>query len=454
LGRLDTAPARLATAGRSPAHVSEQTALQIAAVYGSVGVIADSVSSLPIDLMTSPHRRAARCCRRPLVTQPYEEISVIDWWVQFVDLARAARQLLRPDHLARRGPVPDADQADPPRPRAGAAAAGRADRVPLQRQGRSGSRTSSTSGYLSVAESLVGLNPIEYLRNVLGGARAADLYGNAFFQNSARADVVIEVEDDLDDDETLALAKAWKQAHQGIGQSSLPGVLTGGAKLSQPITVSPQDAQFLETRQYSASDDLGPDLPGAAPHDRHRRPDDVVGHRHRAAGARLRPQHADRLPDPRRAAMTALHPPGQFVKFDLSERLRGDRLQRAQANALEIASGTLLPDEARARGPPAAAGRDRPDGARADQRAVAEAAREASIAAEPAASSSPRPPVTAATTEEPHAMTHDKLKRRRSPRSRAPTRARTRRARSSSRRPTQAGVRADSCPTTGPTTAA
>jgi phage portal protein BeeE len=86
--------------------------------------------------------------------------------------------------------------------------------------------------YLSVAESLVGLNPIEYLRNVLGGARAQDLYGNSFFQNSARADVVIEVPEDLDEEETLALAKAWKAAHQGLGQANLPGVLTGGAKLS------------------------------------------------------------------------------------------------------------------------------------------------------------------------------------------------------------------------------
>jgi phage portal protein BeeE len=49
-----------------------------------VSVIADSLSSLPVDLMSSPHRRRGQILPpSQLVVQPYEEISTIDWWVQF-----------------------------------------------------------------------------------------------------------------------------------------------------------------------------------------------------------------------------------------------------------------------------------------------------------------------------------------------------------------------------------
>jgi HK97 family phage portal protein len=334
--------------------VSEQTALQIAAVYGSVSVIADSLSSLPVDLMSSPHRRRGQILPpSQLVVQPYVEISTIDWWVQFAmslalrgnfygeivdrdqDLYPTQIRPVHPDHVAvRRAPDKAVEY--------------RFNGRPVQLDNVFHVR------YLSVAESLVGLNPIEYLRNVLGGARAQDLYGNSFFQNSARADVVIEVPEDLSEEETLALAKAWKAAHQGLGQANLPGVLTGGAKLSDPITVNPQDAQFLETRQFSASTISGQIF---------RVPPHMIGivDRTTSWGTGIEQQEMGFVRNTLigyltrgEQALTKLHAPGQFVKFDLSERLRGDRLQRAQANALEIASGTLLPDEARA-------SEDRPD---------------------------------------------------------------------------------------------
>lgn len=47
-------------------------------------------------------------------------------------------------------------------------------------------------------------------------------------------------------------------------------------------------------------------------------------------------------------ALTALHPPGQYVRFDLSERLRGDKLQRYQAYSLGMLGGWLSADDVRA----------------------------------------------------------------------------------------------------------
>jgi hypothetical protein len=47
-------------------------------------------------------------------------------------------------------------------------------------------------------------------------------------------------------------------------------------------------------------------------------------------------------------AMTAIHPPGQYVRLDLRHRTRGDTLQMAQTAALLVAAGIINPDEARA----------------------------------------------------------------------------------------------------------
>jgi len=329
-------------------NVTEATALQIAAVYGSVSVISDAVSSLPIDLMTSPHRRSGTLLTpSPLVTQPYEEISVVDWWVQFV-MSLALRGNFYGQIISR-----DADlyptQIKPIHPdnaRVRRLPGGtieyrfNGEAVPL--------RNVFHVRLLSVAESLVGLNPIEYLRNVLGGTRAADLYGNAFFQNSARADIAIEVEDDLEPDEVLALAKQWAQGHQGIGQSHLPAVLTGGAKISQPITINPQDAQFLETRQFSASTISGQIF---------RVPPHMIGivDRTTSWGTGIEQQELGFVRNTLigyltrgEQAMTALHPPGQFVKFDLTDRLRGDRLSRFTGHNLARLGGWMNADEIRA----------------------------------------------------------------------------------------------------------
>jgi HK97 family phage portal protein len=152
---------------------------------------------------------------------------------------------------------------------------------------------------------------------------------------------------EADEEDVIALARQWKAAHQGIGMASMPAVVTEDTEV-ETISINPEDAQFLESRQFSQGEISGMIF---------RVPPHMIGivDRTTSWGTGIEQQEmgftrntltgyltrGERM-------MTALHPPGQYVKFDLSERLRGDRLQRAQARALEIASATLLPDEARA----------------------------------------------------------------------------------------------------------
>lgn len=235
--------------------VSEKTALQLAAVYGSVGVLADAVSTLPLGLLNSVGPVRKQLPPSPLITKPFSEISLIDWLTQFtISLALRGNFF---GQIVERDPNLYPTQIKPVHPDDA-----RVRRLPSGAvEYRYFGRVVKPADvfhvrYLSSAGALAGLNPIEYLRNTFGLARAAELYGGSFFSNSAMPSGTIEVEGDLDEDETQALAASWRQMHQGIGQANLPAVLTGGATF-KPITINPDDAQFLESRQFSQSEIAG-----------------------------------------------------------------------------------------------------------------------------------------------------------------------------------------------------
>lgn len=330
-------------------RVDEKTALQVTAVYGCVGLLAESVSSLPVDLMSSPHRRTGRMLEpSPLIVDPYTEISVTDWWVQYTislalrgnfygqiierDRNLYATQIkpIHPDH-ARVRRLPDGS-------------------IEYRFNGKVVPRDNVFHvKLLSISEGLEGLNPIEYLRNILGLARAADLYGAGVFQNSAIPAGTLEVpaDIDLDSDEAKEMKEQWLQLQQGIGRAGLPAVLTGGTKFN-PITMKLEDLQFLQSRQYDASVISGQIF---------RIPPHMIGivDRTTSWGTGIEQQQIGYVRDTLMGylirgerALTALHPPGQFVKFDLSERLRGDRLQRYTAYNLGRLGGWLNADEIRA----------------------------------------------------------------------------------------------------------
>lgn len=328
--------------------VNEKSALQVTAVYGSVSVISGAVASLPLDLMTSPHRRNGTVLpASPLLTQPYAEISPIEWWTQFT-MSLALRGNFYGLVVQRDRKTLYPTQIKPIHP----------DHVAVQRisdgsiEYRFWGQVVSNDDVihvklLSVPEALTGLNPVEYLRNIIGGNLAADGYAVSFFQNSALPSAVIESPDEYDEEEAIAWGRAWKQLHQGVGAAQGLGIITGGATL-KPITITPDQAQFLESRQYSAAQISGQIF---------RVPPHMIGivDRTTSWGTGIEQQEMGFVRNTLidylsrgEQLMTACHPPGQFVRFDLSERLRGDKLTRYQANALGINAAFLTPDEARA----------------------------------------------------------------------------------------------------------
>jgi HK97 family phage portal protein len=333
--------------GSAGVRIDETTALALDAVYGSVSLISDAISTLPILQWRQVGSEARQMDVAPVIAQPWPEIEQQDFigqgtlsmllrgmlWGKVTArddrLYPAQVQLVHPDH-ARIRRRPDNGQLEVHYWN---------ESVPLDDVTRRMA--------MSVPEGIKGLSPIEYLRNSFGLARAQDLYSGAFYANSARPDGWIGVKDDLDEDETEAMMATWDEAHGGIGRSHRPAILTGGAEFNA-ITMSMADAQFLEQMQYSASRISGmiyripPHMLGMVDKDSSWGAgieQQMIGFVRDTLGIWLR-----RWED----LMRSWLPPRQFVTFDLSERLRGDALQRWSAYQIARVMGAMNNAEVRA----------------------------------------------------------------------------------------------------------
>ena len=92
-----------------------------------------------------------------------------------------------------------------------------------------------------------GMSVIDNLRMAVALGLAAEDFGAKFFGNGAHLSGVIEVPGDLDKERARLLKEGFSSNHAGLKNAHAVGVLTGGASFV-PISVSPENAQFLGTR--------------------------------------------------------------------------------------------------------------------------------------------------------------------------------------------------------------
>ena len=100
-------------------------------------------------------------------------------------------------------------------------------------------------------DGLVGYSPIAMAKNAIGLGIAAEEYGSKFYANGAAPSGVLEHPGTLKDPSKVR--ESWTQTFGGSANSNKVAVLEEGMKYT-PISIAPNEAQFLETRKFQINE--------------------------------------------------------------------------------------------------------------------------------------------------------------------------------------------------------
>ena len=100
-------------------------------------------------------------------------------------------------------------------------------------------------------DGIVGNSVIALAKNTLGLAIATETFASKLFKNGARPGGVLEHPGTLKDPEKLR--QSWQDTFGGSGNSNKVAVLEEGVHY-QPITISPEEAQFIDSRKFSVQE--------------------------------------------------------------------------------------------------------------------------------------------------------------------------------------------------------
>jgi HK97 family phage portal protein len=100
-------------------------------------------------------------------------------------------------------------------------------------------------------DGLIGYSPIAMAKNAIGLAIATEEYGAKFFANGAAPSGVLEHPGTIKDPQRVR--DSWNAAYQGSSNAHKIAVLEEGMKYT-PIGISPEQAQFLETRKFQINE--------------------------------------------------------------------------------------------------------------------------------------------------------------------------------------------------------
>ena len=195
-------------------------------------------------------------------------------------------------------------------------------------------------------DGLVGYSPIAMAKNAIGMAIACEEYGAKFFANGAAPGGVLEHPGTIKDPQKVR--DSWNAAYQGSSNSHRVAVLEEGMKY-QPIGISPEQAQFLETRKLQINEIAR--IFRVPPH--------MVGDLEKSSFSNIEQQSLEFVKytlDPwvirwEQAISRALLRPDEkklyFAKFNVDGLLRGDYVSRMNGYATARQNGWMSANDIR-----------------------------------------------------------------------------------------------------------
>ena len=100
-------------------------------------------------------------------------------------------------------------------------------------------------------DGLVGYSPIAMAKNAIGLAIATEEYGAKFFSNGATPGGLLEYPGTVKDPDRVR--ESWNRGFSGSQNAGKVAILEEGMKYT-PISIAPEQAQFLETRKFQINE--------------------------------------------------------------------------------------------------------------------------------------------------------------------------------------------------------
>jgi len=195
-------------------------------------------------------------------------------------------------------------------------------------------------------DGLVGYSPIAMAKNAIGLAIATEEYGAKFFANGAAPSGVLEHPGTIKDPSRVR--EAWQSQFGGSANSGKIAVLEEGMKYT-PISISPEQAQFLETRKFQINEIAR--IFRVPPH--------MVGDLEKSSFSNIEQQSLEFVKytlDPwvvrweqsiARSLLSEDEKRTYFVKFNLEGLLRGDYASRMNGYATARQNGWMSANDIR-----------------------------------------------------------------------------------------------------------
>ena len=195
-------------------------------------------------------------------------------------------------------------------------------------------------------DGLVGYSPIAMAKNAIGLAIATEEYGSKFFANGAAPSGVLEHPGTIKDPSKVR--ESWQQTFGGSANSNKIAVLEEGMKYT-PISISPEQAQFLETRKFQINEIAR--IFRVPPH--------MVGDLEKSSFSNIEQQSLEFVKytlDPwvirweqsiQRRLLTPDEKKSYFVKFNVEGLLRGDYASRMNGYATARQNGWMSANDIR-----------------------------------------------------------------------------------------------------------
>jgi HK97 family phage portal protein len=321
--------------------VTPDQALRLSAVWACVRLLADTISTLPVDVYRKgdPDRQIPTPA---LLQAPSDAFGTIEW-LHAVMSSLALRGNAYGVITGRTGAAGWPAQIELLSPDVVSVYRDEAGRIGYRIGGVEYDRADIFHvRAFTVPGSLVGLSPVEYARQSIGVGLAAEQFGARFFGDNATPSALIVSKTSISPDAAERVKARWRAAHEGRRDLA---VLTGDVEF-HPLTISPNESQFVETQRFTVAQIAR--LFGVPP--------EMIGGE--AGGSLTYANVEQRALDfvtfalgpwvaRIESALSSLLPRGQVVKLNTGALLRADLLTRYQAHEIGIRSGFLTVNEAR-----------------------------------------------------------------------------------------------------------